>query len=601
MIKEWGEMKHLTGLAAVVALLAGLAPAWGWTLVYDGFPYEPTSATVYIWDSGAYQIGRDPTQGNYNYTVAAKNPADAWVTTIVPPVITQGYFPFIVNDSFTVTGLPAATGHGVQLFSSSSTNGKGSRLAPGGPRAGRFGFGPGTLYYSLVLKTIDSAAVTTPGGGGFIAGFNNSPPGTDGLSLGVTKLYLRRTATAGQFQIGLGDGGTTIIWHPVTFPAGTTSAPVLIVGGYEFKNNWGDTPNTTDDVHSLWINPDSSTFGSSSPPPPTLTMTGADQGGYPSLTVQSFFVRQPYVSSGGPPAKCVVDEVRIGATWAGVTGDVACVPPTITDATPTAGDAGTTVTGVTITGTHFVRGATAVRLSMTGQADIWANNVDVTSDTALTCDFTIPAGAVAGLRNIVLVTCPDSPQTLAGKKFAISCIDSTVPTVTGMSPAVGYAGATITSVGVTGTGFVAGATGVRLTMAGQPDITATNVVVNDPTSLTCTLALPAAAAAGPRTLVVTNFCAASPGEMPAAFNLKRCGDPRYDDDGDGDVDMADFAVFQRCVTLGQGGVLDAVQCRCMNANGDTLIDTNDLAAFTSCASGPGVPASAACDDALSPL
>lgn len=592
-------MKQLARVAVVITTLAVSGPARAWTLVYEGFPYEPTSVAQYTFDSGAYQIGREPYEGDYLYDVAVKDPADRWGTTIVPPVITQGYFPFITSDSFAVTGMPLPTGHCVQLFCASSTNGKGSRLGPGGAR-GRFGSGPGTLYYSLMLKGISSSGgAAYPNNGGFFAGFNNSPPGTDGLSLACTKLLLRKTAIANQFEIGLCDGSdANRVWHATTYTAGATSAPIFVVGAYEFKNNWGGSPNETDDVQSLWIDPDSSTFGTNSPPAATLSVVGTDMGGFPSLTIQSFFLRMPYITALSN-LKVDIDEIRIGTSWADVTSTVACVPPTITDADPTTGETGTTVTGVTITGTNFVRGATEVRLSMTGQNHIWATNVDVKSDSTLTCDFVIPATAAAGLRNIVLVTCPDSPQTLASKKFAISCTGTAAPTVESIVPTIGYAGTTLTNVAVTGTNFLAGSTTVTLTMAGQPDINATAVNVTSKEALTCTLGLPPSAVSGLRSVVVASGCSITPGMLNNGFSLKRCGDPRFDDDNDGDVDMLDFALFQRCITGGTGGPYSP-ECRCMNSNGDTVIDTPDLMAFMECASGPSVPANPACDDALPP-
>jgi hypothetical protein len=79
----------------------------------------------------------------------------------------------------------------------------------------------------------------------------------------------------------------------------------------------------------------------------------------------------------------------------------------------------------------------------------------------------------------------------------------------------------------------------------------------------------------------------------------------FDTDFDGDVDQADFAVFQACVT-GPGpdnplfASLSAL-CKCLDRTGpggekDNAIDQSDLNAFEQCASGPGVPAETGCDD-----
>jgi hypothetical protein len=68
-----------------------------------------------------------------------------------------------------------------------------------------------------------------------------------------------------------------------------------------------------------------------------------------------------------------------------------------------------------------------------------------------------------------------------------------------------------------------------------------------------------------------------------------CNNPRFDADGDTDVDQDDLGVFQICHT-GLGGNYDFDNCRCMNSDGDQDVDSSDLAAFESCASGPGIDA-----------
>ena len=64
-----------------------------------------------------------------------------------------------------------------------------------------------------------------------------------------------------------------------------------------------------------------------------------------------------------------------------------------------------------------------------------------------------------------------------------------------------------------------------------------------------------------------------------------------DADGDGDVDMADFAALQRCYTGSDpaAGTFDAEHCRCLDHNHDNDVDTPDLLSFMNCATGPGVP------------
>lgn len=78
-----------------------------------------------------------------------------------------------------------------------------------------------------------------------------------------------------------------------------------------------------------------------------------------------------------------------------------------------------------------------------------------------------------------------------------------------------------------------------------------------------------------------------------------CSIPFADADGDGDVDQADFALFQVCI----GANLPAEPaCACFDAHPagapDGDVDTDDWSAFEACASGSGITADPACGGAL---
>jgi hypothetical protein len=81
-----------------------------------------------------------------------------------------------------------------------------------------------------------------------------------------------------------------------------------------------------------------------------------------------------------------------------------------------------------------------------------------------------------------------------------------------------------------------------------------------------------------------------------------CNDPRFDADGDGDVDLNDFAEFERCYT-GNGGSPQAPlyppSCECFDWGGlikNGNINNEDFGAFQFCASRDQVAANPACDD-----
>ena len=145
---------------------------------------------------------------------------------------------------------------------------------------------------------------------------------------------------------------------------------------------------------------------------------------------------------------------------------------------------------------------------------------------------------------------------------------------------------------ITGANFTAGAV-VRLTRAGKPDIVGTNVAVVDANTLTADFDLGGAAPGaldGSWDVVVTT-CAA--GTLPEAFTVAMCFAPQQDIDGDGDVDLADFAVLQTCFNgpnRPAPPASDPRKCRCSDAHpapdGDGDVDLADFSALQACFNGP---------------
>lgn len=156
-------------------------------------------------------------------------------------------------------------------------------------------------------------------------------------------------------------------------------------------------------------------------------------------------------------------------------------------------------------------------------------------------------------------------------------------TIAGISTTQGNAGSTAAGVQITGTGFVTGTTPV-LSQTGMPDIVGTNINVTDANTLTADFVIPADAPSGLRNVVIPGCTSSS--TLPNAFRIKSCVPIRFDDDGDGDVDMDDFAVFQACYT-GTSTTIPS-GCSCFDTNADGMIDATDFAAFEACATGPDV-------------
>ncbi len=169
----------------------------------------------------------------------------------------------------------------------------------------------------------------------------------------------------------------------------------------------------------------------------------------------------------------------------------------------------------------------------------------------------------------------------------------TPPTVTAVAPTSAATGATV-SVSITGaTNLVVGGTTVKLRKTGETDIVATNVVVaGDGLSLTADLNL-AGAALGLWDVVVSTCADAT---LAGAFEVtSACATPPQDVDGDGDVDLTDFGVFQACFNGPNrpwpGPPVDQQKCACLDTDKDLDVDLTDFGFFQTCFNGPNRPAS----------
>ncbi len=169
--------------------------------------------------------------------------------------------------------------------------------------------------------------------------------------------------------------------------------------------------------------------------------------------------------------------------------------PTLAAITPNSGSEPNTVYITNLAGAHLMSGAT-VRL-IRGASIITATGVTAVSPTQITCSFDL-AGAASGAWDVELTNPVGGPATLTGA-FTVGW---DAPTVASITPNNGDDPATITSAGIVGTNFKAGAT-VRLTKAGESDIIATGVAFVDSAHITCNIPL-SGAMYGPWNVVVEN-------------------------------------------------------------------------------------------------
>jgi hypothetical protein len=103
-----------------------------------------------------------------------------------------------------------------------------------------------------------------------------------------------------------GGSGVTATFDTTEYHASDT---LFLVGKYDFT--------TSPNAATLWINPNSSTFGSASTPTNGFVSATTGTNG---LTIDRFNFRQNVVSGANSvPAAMQWDELRIGASWAEVT------------------------------------------------------------------------------------------------------------------------------------------------------------------------------------------------------------------------------------------------------------------------------------------
>jgi hypothetical protein len=211
------------------------------------------------------------------------------------------------STNLDVPGLPAAQGNSAFYQGLGESERVGLAATP---------IHSGTVYYSLAFQIGDIQKLTTPV---FIAGLNNFT-GTQAAQASTigSRLYLKAGTAADTYQIGISKNSgvaTDIVFDGIDHAYNTTN---FVVYSYQIVPG-----GSTDDVASLWVNPDASTFAASSPPAPTITapLAGPDLAVTGNATVASFLLRQgfnkvPYVNA---------DELRIGTEWADVTSNTAPV------------------------------------------------------------------------------------------------------------------------------------------------------------------------------------------------------------------------------------------------------------------------------------
>jgi hypothetical protein len=143
--------------------------------------------------------------------------------------------------------------------------------------------------------------------GGFFVGLNNTGTSqTTNPSVAAARIQSRiDPVDASKYDLGIFSNVAATSGAASWLPAMTVGDTHFIVVGYTFN-----TGSATDDVASIWIDPDPSTLQTLTPPAPNATATGGDVS---SPGVVSTILRQ------SPAPYFTMDELRIGTDWASVT------------------------------------------------------------------------------------------------------------------------------------------------------------------------------------------------------------------------------------------------------------------------------------------
>ncbi|HWQ02945.1 MAG TPA: putative Ig domain-containing protein, partial [Candidatus Nitrosotenuis sp.] len=177
-----------------------------------------------------------------------------------------------------------------------------------------------------------------------------------------------------------------------------------------------------------------------------------------------------------------------GSAALSITIDPAAPPaPTLTSLTPSSGTQGTSFS-VTLVGTNFVTGQTTINFSAGG---ISAGNISVASSTQMTATFTILPTA-SGSRQVTVSTPGGTSNALT-----FNILLAPKPALSSITPFDIVRG-TVANVTLKGSNFISGAT-----INAGANITISNIVVVNSTTITATFDVAAGAASGMRPVTVT--------------------------------------------------------------------------------------------------
>jgi hypothetical protein len=313
MSKVLGRNVRAAALAGAALCFGGAASVQAAVLLYEPFDYPVTNDTnnrgltgvngnAYT-ASGGYVAPNGRTWQPTGYGTAATN-------NLLSANYDKVHDAVIVSPGLSVPGLSPGVGNAVSYGGPGYTprlDVRATADAAGDitPAQG------GIAYYSMAFRITDITGLQPVGG--TIAAFNNSvgQQAQNPTVLAGRTLIRADPAGSGGYQIGLikAQDGTSI-FDPTVH---SLSEQQFVVVKYDFE-----AASTSDDVATMWINPDPSTFGGADPGGGTIinNPNGTDIG---SNVIRSIILRQGNIATNANPAGVIADELRVGTSYADVT------------------------------------------------------------------------------------------------------------------------------------------------------------------------------------------------------------------------------------------------------------------------------------------
>jgi hypothetical protein len=249
--------------------------------------------------------------------------------------------PIITNGNLSYPGLPSSSGNSLYIPPATGNMGRMSLAFPA--------VSTGQCYYSFLLKVTDISTLTATATPNVIAAFGDNV-GPQRAAVARAQSYLVAQKSGGGYILGIGKNKPSVANTFYDTTVRNVGDVLFVVASYDYS--------TTGHPASLWINPAANSFGASTPPTATGSITTGTELNSPGI--QSFMLG---CFTNAPPG-CIVDDVRVGLTWAVVTG------------APDIEKGGATVAtnaGLTVTIPSFVVGQTPFTYQ-------WYNGVNALSD-----------------------------------------------------------------------------------------------------------------------------------------------------------------------------------------------------------------------------